>query len=57
MCKERSYVIPSLVVEQRPDGWYIARQWSSSYNETPKWQGPYPTLDLVAAFIIGFCRN
>jgi hypothetical protein len=29
------------VAERRPDGWYIARSWTSSIGEKPKWEGPF----------------
>lgn len=35
------YLLAQWVAERRPDGWYIARSWTSSIGEKPKWEGPF----------------
>ena len=35
------YQLSPYVAERRPDGWYIARSWSTAIGEKPKWEGPF----------------
>ena len=35
------YLLTQWVVERRTDGWYIAKSWTSSSGEKPKWEGPF----------------
>ena len=35
------YLLAQWVAERRADGWYIARSWTSSIGEKPKWEGPF----------------
>ena len=35
------YLLTQWVAERRTDGWYIAKSWTSSIGEKPKWDGPF----------------
>lgn len=35
------YLLAQWVGERRSDGWYIARSWTSSSGEKPRWEGPF----------------
>ena len=35
------YLLAQWVCERRTDGWYIAKSWTSSIGEKPKWEGPF----------------
>ena len=35
------YLLTQWVAERRIDGWYIAKSWTSSSGEKPKWEGPF----------------
>jgi len=35
------YLLAQWVAERRPDGWWIAKSWTSSSGEKPKWEGPF----------------
>lgn len=35
------YLLAQWVCERRNDGWYIAKSWTSSTGEKPKWEGPF----------------
>ena len=35
------YLLAQWVAERRNDGWYIARSWTSSSGEKPRWEGPF----------------
>ena len=35
------YLLAQWVAERRSDGWYIARSWTTSSGEKPRWEGPF----------------
>lgn len=45
------YQLAQWVAERRPNGWYIAKAWTTSNGEKPKWEGPYPFPEDAAISI------
>lgn len=36
------YLLAQFVAERRNDGWWVARSWTTSIGEKPRWEGPFP---------------
>lgn len=35
------YQLGQWVAERRNDGWWVAKAWTSTFGEKPKWEGPF----------------
>lgn len=45
---QHRYLLAQWAVERRSDGWHIAKSWTASIGEKPRWEGPYSFPDDAA---------
>jgi hypothetical protein len=42
-----TYALKQYTAERRADGWWIARTWSVSAGEKPRWYGPFAGIETA----------